>query len=86
MEVTGDEAGTIQWYEVPCEPADNVLSREHIDDVAARKVLTEFIEALHISGPMVSVNIVDRVNDALEAPEVPEPVKRLLREVMDYVG
>lgn len=86
MQITGPEPGTVKWFEMPCEPPDKVLSREHIEERAARKVLSEFIEAIHVHGPLVNVSIVDRVRDALEAPDVPQPIKDLMQEVMDYVG
>jgi hypothetical protein len=73
---------TLQWYEIPCKPAEEVLSREHIQEADARKVLSEFIEAIHVHGPLHNVSIVDRVKQALEAPGVPTEVKALMLEVM----
>jgi DNA repair exonuclease SbcCD nuclease subunit len=86
MAVGGPGAGQLKWLEAPCEPAEQVLSREHIQEAEARKVLSEFIEAIHVHGPLVNVSIVDRVRDALEAPDVPQDIKDLMQEVMDYVG
>jgi DNA repair exonuclease SbcCD nuclease subunit len=86
LDIAGDNNGQLHWYEAPCEPADKVLSREHIDEVQARKILSEFIEAIHVHGPLVNVSIVDRVKKALESPEVPAKVKALMEEVMGHVG
>ena len=86
LEATGPDTGQLQWYEVPCEPAEQVLSREHIQEADARKVLSEFIEAIHVHGPLVNVSIVDRVKQALSSPDVPPEVKGLMEEVMGYVA
>lgn len=86
LNATGPGAGKLHWYEMPCEPAEQVLSREHITEANARKVLSEFIEAIHVHGPLVNVSIVDRVEQVLNGPDVPAEVKALMREVMDHVG
>lgn len=83
MPVAGPDAGVFTFHEIPHSSAAEVLTREHIDEQAARKVLTEFITAIGTHGPLVSANIVDRVAQALESPEVPESVKQLMREVQD---
>lgn len=82
LTIKGNETGQLTWYNVPCKPAEEVLSREHIDEANARKVLGEFIEAVHVHGPLVNVSIVERVKQAIEAPDVPPEVKALMLEVM----
>lgn len=90
IDLVGEHAGRVQWYEMPCAPAEEVLTREHIhQSSASNEALLGFMAAL--TAPNVDkdkrvVHITQRVHQALKDPNVPQDVVDLMLDVMGAVS
>ena len=89
LDTIGDDAGRIEWYEMPHESADKVLTREHLQTPGGNRALLGFMEALTSPGIDAEtriVHITKRIKIALEDPSVPKDVVDLMMDIMDTVS
>ena len=74
----------MDWIEIPHKPAEEVLSREHIDDVEDRsKILSEFIENIKSGGEVKGVVFVDVLEQLCQNEGIGEEVKKILGDIME---
>jgi len=81
--------GGVEWFEIPHEPAENVLTRDHIPQVDQTDIMIGFMDLLvraSMDKETRVVNIARAVQIALRNPDVPRDVADLMRDVMDTVA
>lgn len=75
---------TVEFEEIPFEPADRVLSREHIEeqDEANRK-LEAFIGAIKSGDFQVGTSFISNLNEFLKQNDVEPEVRKLISDVVE---
>jgi DNA repair exonuclease SbcCD nuclease subunit len=89
VDTTGEHAGELTWYEMPCESAEEVLSRDHIQTAIGNEALFGFMQAITTPAQDRNrwvVNITQRMQHALQDPNVPKEVVDLMFDIMDTVS
>jgi hypothetical protein len=73
-----------EWVEIPHAPADQVLSRTHIDyDAEAITVLDEFIGSIVDSDLSMEANFIDNLWLFVQKNKIEKPVVDILSEIVN---
>ncbi len=77
----------IKWHEIPHEPADRVLTREHLEKEKDKELkLDEFVEAVKGEGVDAGVGFKENLRALVEREGVSESVKGIVAKTMDEEG
>jgi hypothetical protein len=81
----GYDGEELEWISIPHEPADKVLSREHIEEKNKReKALDEFVSNVNSSDSEISnLSFVDNLIDFTQKNKISTEVKDILAETID---
>ena len=78
------ETKETKWQEIPHSPPEEVMSREHLDQVESKnKMLEEFISTVKNRGGEKGISFKDVLLQVLEENKIEEEVKEALSEVME---
>lgn len=79
--------GEMEWIEVPHKPAEQVLSRRHLEETErVDELLDQFIAQLKVaSGENIKLSFTDNLISFIRDNEIPEAVKVIISKVMDEV-
>ena len=78
------EKDELTWYEIPHKPADEVLTREHIETPQeVQQLLGEFIASMQQGQHIIpSMQFKQNLVNYIRQNEVPDPVRKILTDIM----
>jgi len=74
----------IEWVDIPCAPAEKVLSRDHIErKKETEQMLDNFVEALGESKAVEGVSFQENLWQFVKENKIEQPVVDILSEIMN---
>jgi hypothetical protein len=78
------EAMSIQEVEVPHSPADEVLSREHLERKKEIQIMLDtFVETLQATDMQTGMSFIDNLDNFVRVNNISDSVQKILSETME---